>query len=73
MSDYRSVDELLCLLGYVDPYPKAGRWNKKAQKTRQKEVAKIDLKRYQVHSTQEWDKDGYIKVPVYEYNGIKYS
>jgi len=73
MSDCRSVDELLYLLGYVDPYPKAGKWNKKAQKARALEARKINLKQYQVHSTTEWDKDGYIKVPVYEYNGIKYS
>lgn len=70
---YQPISKLLDRLGYVDPCPKRGKHNKAAIKLRRAAIEALNLEQYRVGTATEWDKDGYIKVPVYEYEGIRYS
>jgi len=73
MTEYKSIAALLDVLGYINPCPNAGKWNKKAQKLRSEALLKLNLKQYQVGSAKEYEGGGYIKVAVYEYEGVLYS
>ena len=69
----RSISELLERLGYQDPCPKRGRNNKAAMKLRAAEIKKLNIEQYRIGSDKIYEGGGYIRVPVYEYKGIKYS
>lgn len=45
---YKDLSQLLTILGYVDPYPNAGKWNKKAQKARRAAIDKLNIEQYRI-------------------------
>lgn len=71
--EIQSISTLFERLGYKDPCPKKGRNNKIAMKLRRDEKAKYNIKQYQIGSRKVYEAGGYIKVPLYEYEGIQYS
>jgi hypothetical protein len=73
MNKYRPIKELLEKLGYEDPCPEKGKHNKKAIKERKYAISKLNLEQYKIGTAKDYDGDGYFKVPVYEYEGVKYS
>lgn len=70
---YKDLSQLLTILGYVDPYPNAGKWNKKAQKARRAAIDKLNIEQYRIGSYADSFEDGYIRVPIYEYKNVKYA
>ena len=72
-SHYEPIEELCLILGYKDPVPNAGKWNKSAMKKRSEAKKRLELWRYRVGKRSEPFEDGYIQADVYEYNGVKYS
>lgn len=60
-------------LGYVDPCPNLGKWNKKAIKLRKEAKSKFNISQFKIGSYQEYEWDGYIKKPLYFYQGLYYG